>query len=295
MLHAMPGGSNEKYRLSCPHGLACFPWDSVRIAITSNPMKLPWIAAAVVFSATSPVFALTAADVAPSALKGKTLSFTVVNGNAPFATTGTWSGTFSPTGTSFAVKKITGDTVNITSTLTGVSQDGEYTNYTAAEFIQGRGPATIMLYVDSAGTGRYEIYINDLMGAGTNGTFTIGPVIPPVVTSLGITNDGKTLKDGKSATKFGTVALGKKKSETYVIKNTGNSPLKKINVAVSGKDSGSFKILKPGKTTLPVGAKTSFTVTFAPKTKGTKTAALKITSSDSSGPFDIKLGGNAKK
>ncbi len=90
-------------------------------------MHLPSFAAALVISSITSAFAITDADIAPAALPGKTLVFTIVNGGDPYATTGTWSGTFAGTGNGFSVANITGDTVPINTTYTA-TVDGIFTD-----------------------------------------------------------------------------------------------------------------------------------------------------------------------
>lgn len=89
---------------------------------------------------------------------------------------------------------------------------------------------------------------------------------------------------------FGSVKTGLSYTKSFIIKNVGSDKLKISSVSLSG--SGTFTKTQISKNNLDPGEKTSFTVTFRPKSNGLKTAALKINSNDSDeSPFDIKLNG----
>lgn len=95
----------------------------------------------------------------------------------------------------------------------------------------------------------------------------------------------------------GNVRKGKiGKARTFVIKNTGSTALTGLETAKGGKNKKDFKVGQPKKDSLAPGETTIFTVTFAPKKKGLKEAAMMIFSNDEDeDPFDIKLTGMGKK
>lgn len=256
-------------------------------------MKLPALVAAVVFSSFTPAFALTDADITDTALAGKTLIFTIVNGTSPFATTGTWSGTFSAAGTSFAVANITGNTKNIT-TACSLSSSGGVTVGALDKFLADKGAAELDIYLQD-GVGHYEVFVKDMFGSSVNGTFTIGA--PPKTSEIGIQQPvGTDLKDGVSTKGFGTVKKGKTKSRVFTVKNSGKGKLTGLGFSVTGANKASFIVSKPEKTTLAAGASTTFTVKFTPKSQGEKNATLKVISNDADeSPFDIKLAGKGTK
>ncbi len=106
------------------------------------------------------------------------------------------------------------------------------------------------------------------------------------------------LVDGKSKKSFGTVKIGKAGApKTFTIRNTGNATLTGINVSLVGKHAKDFILTKPGKTSLPPASgitapSTTFKVTFKPKSKGNRSAAIRIKSNDTNeNPFDIPLTG----
>lgn len=240
--------------------------------------------------------ALTNADLAPSALVGKTLTFTVVNGGAPYATTGHWSGTFAASGDAFDAKNVDGDFVDISTTYTA-SQDGAFTNISVAEFVAGMAPATITLYVDSAtGEGRYEAFISGVFGVSLNGTFIIGaPVVTPDpqpeirVERAG----GANLKDGKNVLAFGGVKKGESSTIKLVVKNTGDAPLKRL--AVTTKGASGFTVTGLAKKSLAAGKSITLRVKFSPKKIGKRKGTLQILSNDKNeGVFDVSLRGTAE-
>lgn len=104
---------------------------------------------------------------------------------------------------------------------------------------------------------------------------------------------GSELADGKTKKSFGTVKLGKSgKAKKFTIRNTGKANLTSLAVTRGGKHAKDFVITQPLKKTLAPGASTTFTVTFKPKAKGTRSGTLKIKSNDANeNPFDIQITG----
>lgn len=105
---------------------------------------------------------------------------------------------------------------------------------------------------------------------------------------------GSSQVDGSAKRAFGTVKVSaqKGKSLTFTIKNTGTAPLTKLSTAIGGTHKNDFTATKPKLANLAPGASTTFTVTFKPSAKGTRKAALKVSSNDANeNPFDIQLTG----
>ena len=129
-------------------------------------------AAVFLLACLAPASALTEADLTPAALAGKTLTFAIGNGAAPFATTGSWTGKFETSpANGFTVANVSGNTVNISTTRTFSSSVGGFYEYTVPTFIAGQPSAVMTLWV-SSGAGRYEIYLTNpfdikLTGIGT--------------------------------------------------------------------------------------------------------------------------------
>ncbi|MCX6853801.1 MAG: choice-of-anchor D domain-containing protein [Verrucomicrobia bacterium] len=106
------------------------------------------------------------------------------------------------------------------------------------------------------------------------------------------------LADGSSSVNFGTVNAGATQSvKTFTISNPGSGFLGSFSVTKDGAAAEDFKISTLSGTGLLAGPDTiTFTVTFAPKKSGAKTAALHIVS-NVLGPknsFDIALTGTAQ-
>lgn len=256
-------------------------------------MKFPLFLAAVALS-TGPLFALTEADIAPAALAGKTLVFEIVNGGAPYATTGSFSGTFAASGNGFTLANVVGDTVPASTTYTA-SASGGYTTCTIPNFIAGQSAANLTLYVMSSGEGGYEVSIPGVLGVSLNGTFQFG--VPPVKTAEIDVSQGKTeLKDGKGKVDFSTVLVtkrGKSKTKVITITNSGEAPLKRLGFEVTGRNRKEFQVAAPKIATLAPGQSVKIRVTFTPKEIGRRKASLHIRSNDKNeNPFDIRLGGN---
>lgn len=258
-------------------------------------MKNSLIPAVLLISSLIPAFAITDAEIAPAALVGKTLAFTIVNGGSPFATTGTWSGAFAATGSGFTATKITGDFTNVSTTYTS-GTNGNTTEVALAKFVQGQPSAILILYT-SNGVGNYEVVIGGLMGVSLNGTFTIGTAVVPGPEISLQQPVGTNLTDGSSKKNFGSVKVGQASAaKTFTIKNTGNAKLTGLAISKSGKNAPDFTVTPLAKTTLAPGARMTFKATFKPKTKGAKTAVIKIKSNDKDeSVFDISVTGSGVK
>lgn len=133
----------------------------------------------------------------------------------------------------------------------------------------------------------------------TNGMFTLQSVsldLVGVASKPEITVQqpaGSDLADGSAKKSFGTVQTGKTgTAKTFTIRNTGFADLKNLSITRDGPHAADFSVTAPPKTTLAAGASTTFKVTFKPKAKGVRNAAIHIISNDADeNPFDIKLAG----
>ncbi len=139
----------------------------------------------------------------------------------------------------------------------------------------------------------FKIYLSE------NGFMAIfGSIqLPAKVSEISIQQPaGSELVDAKSKKSYGTVKLGKGKSKTYTIKNTGTAPLKNLSAAVTGKHKKDFTVTASKKKSLAPGASTTFKVTFKPTAKGTRNAVVQVKSNDKDeNPFDIKVTGLGAK
>ena len=255
-------------------------------------MKFHLPAAIIFVSLTGAAFALTEAEITPAALAGKKLTFTIDTAGGPFASAGTWSGTFAAApSNAFTVADIDSNTVGFTTTHTSTSI-GPQTQVALPVFISGSPPATIFLYIGS-GEGKYELNFTPLDTSFQIGTFTIGLPEPDEAEIAVMQPADSELTDGKTTKSFGSVKVGKKgKARKFFIKNDGGKTLNKLAVKTSGADKGSFIVSDLKVTSLAPGASASFKVSFKPSKKGTLKAALAISSDDSDeNPFDIKLTG----
>ncbi len=256
-------------------------------------MKAIALAAFALVSTLSAAFAITDSDIAPGSLEGKLIYFSIENGGAPFATVGSWSGSFLEDEGVFEFANISGDTVGL-STACSVTTDGSFTVISLDKFVEGRPAATLTLYT-VGDVGHYEVSINGVSGVSLNGTF----VFPELVTTrpkaeISVQQPkGTDLKDGKSKRHFGAALVGESgKSRTFTIKNVGTAPLKKLEISVTGADKKDFVVTSLKKGKIAAGASEKFRVTFKPKSIGWRKAYLHIASNDANeSSFDIKLRG----
>ena len=94
---------------------------------------------------------------------------------------------------------------------------------------------------------------------------------------------GNGMRDGAAKRTFGTAKIG----------IPGLADLKINKTGAAARD---FIVSGPKLTYLALGSTTTFTVTFKPRAKGTRNAAIHIRSNDSNeNPFDIKLSGMGVK
>ncbi|HEX2916987.1 MAG TPA: choice-of-anchor D domain-containing protein, partial [Edaphobacter sp.] len=92
-----------------------------------------------------------------------------------------------------------------------------------------------------------------------------------------------------SSLSFGDTFLGGSTSLTLSITNNGTAAVSGMNVSTSG----DYTIQKPCPVaTLAPGGRCDLTIVFTPKAAGTRTAALRVASSDPGSPFTVVLNGN---
>ena len=251
-------------------------------------MKLPSLVAALVISALAPAFAITDADITPAALAGKTLTFTIETARAGFADTGTWTGTFGAP--AFTVTKLTGNTVNITTTHS-TTLNG-FTIVTLPQYLAGSGTTTITL-LTADGIGRYEMNFSPVDAAYQIGSFTIGAPVVKKAPEIGVSEVGTQLTDGKSKVFIPVRKVGQVSNEVkLVIKNSGTARLTGLGVTLTGADRAKFKVSAPAKLSLAPGESTSLKVTYTATAKAAVSAGLRISSNDKDeNPFNLKLQG----
>jgi len=147
-------------------------------------------------------------------------------------------------------------------------------------------------------------------GAGAVTNFSFGPIIGVVsaanstvgaesaepviaVQQLDLTN----IPSG-GARDFGTVTAGSQSALSFVIKNNGTDDLLlngMRNVLVTGSDAPWFSVGAQPPSLLVAGDSTTFTITFTAAGEGVRTAALVISSNDSTrSPYQIALSGTAQ-
>lgn len=103
---------------------------------------------------------------------------------------------------------------------------------------------------------------------------------------------GASLSNGGSWGGFETVPVGGYSSDVFVIGNEGTSELKDLKVSLSGTNPQDFQLGLLASTYLPGGTSIPLTVSFFPTAGGTRTASIRISSSDpDESPFEIRLTG----
>lgn len=104
---------------------------------------------------------------------------------------------------------------------------------------------------------------------------------------------GAGLVDGASSVDFGTVNTGSTGAVlSFTIKNMGSAPLTRLAVTKDGAQAAEYVVTSPLVRVLAPGARTTFTVKFAPLAAGPRSALIHIGSNDmDENSFDIALTG----
>jgi hypothetical protein len=104
---------------------------------------------------------------------------------------------------------------------------------------------------------------------------------------------GNVLTNSARAKTFGNLLSGTASAgRVYSIRNAGAVPLTSIALAKVGSHTNDFTITGPGTNALAPGASTTFSVSFAPTTGGTRTARISLVSNDTNNnPFVVNLTG----
>ncbi|MCP4112186.1 MAG: choice-of-anchor D domain-containing protein [Desulfobacteraceae bacterium] len=92
--------------------------------------------------------------------------------------------------------------------------------------------------------------------------------------------DGSTTPSASDHTDFGEAVMGRTVKRTFTIANSGDMDLTIGNIIFSGTNNQDFSVTTPPASTVEPGSETTFTLAFAPKSKGTTTAEISIANSD---------------
>jgi M6 family metalloprotease-like protein len=166
----------------------------------------------------------------------------------------------------------------------------------AAKLLTGKSGWVFVSYSIPAGrhTFRWNYEKDDSYATGEDAAWIDGVSLPPTTQEIVVQNpSGVSLESGVSKFGFPDHDMGfVTKPRTFTIKNTGGADLFGIKINKVGENSSEFVVASLGKTVLAPGQSTTFTVAFAPKSKGLKTAQLRIVSNDSDeSPFAIDVSG----
>lgn len=120
-------------------------------------------------------------------------------------------------------------------------------------------------------------------------------VLTVTLPDIAVFNGNNTLvinerQDNVGSYNFGPIGMAYPTTQTFTIKNTGGAILTLGAIASTG--STDFSVTQPGTSSLVPGAMTTFTITFAPTSKGPLSASVTIPSNDANeNPFDITVQG----
>jgi len=166
----------------------------------------------------------------------------------------------------------------------------------AASTVAPGGSTTINVTFRPQASGDKQALLQILSSDAGDSPFEIGltgkvkATVPEIVV---MQPAGSSLMDGNAKRSFGTVRIGSiGTSKTFTIKNTGIARLSGLSILKSGIHKDDFLVAALPRNFIEPGASMTFKVTFKPKAKGTRKAAIQIRSNDANeNPFDIQLTG----
>jgi hypothetical protein len=170
---------------------------------------------------------------------------------------------------------------------------------TSSQGVGGGGLAVAVSYaVTNLPSGTYYFRAIGVNSAGT----TISPIINSFVIvaspEIAVFNGGSITADELTDAQFPPVSfantnLGATTTRTFTVANIGTANLTLGAITIDGPNAGDFTVTTaPTSPVAGPSGTTTFVVTFAPLTAGTKTAALHLVNNDADeNPFDINLSG----
>ena len=83
-------------------------------------------------------------------------------------------------------------------------------------------------------------------------------------------------------------------ASNITVRNAGPTTLTITSIALAGTNPGDFTQTNTCGSTLASGVSCTVSVRFAPKARGTRTASLRVTDSDSTSPQSVTLSGTGR-
>jgi hypothetical protein len=128
------------------------------------------------------------------------------------------------------------------------------------------------------------------------GSVAIVSNAPNSLMAVAVTGSGETpelqLSANLSSLSFGSIQVGSTGTRTVTLQNTGDAKVSVSGIVASGTDFKASGYAVP--VTLAAGQSTSFQVEFAPKTSGSATGSVRVTSTASNSPDTIALSGTGQ-
>ena len=155
------------------------------------------------------------------------------------------------------------------------------------------------------GTNRYSSTISVLPGSGSGGggggaapDIALAGANPLKPGSYKLIEDGDTTPSKSDSSDFGALDVsGAKKTNTFLIVNTGDVPLNlgSKRVEIIGRHASDFSIVQQAPGTFKPSTGSSFTIKFDPSAAGLRTAQVRIVSNDpDESPFDFRIQGEGE-
>jgi uncharacterized membrane protein len=158
----------------------------------------------------------------------------------------------------------------------------------------GKSSLTLRFSPSTAGGRNASLRItsNDIDQSPFDITLSGMGLVTPAPEIVVLDSSGADLSDGAAIFNFGNSKIGQPVTITATIRNIGTANLIGLSVTNKGENASEFAVEQLRVSTLAPGAHTILTVTFTPKTPGSRVATLHIASNDADeNPFDITLSG----
>ncbi|MBX7209431.1 MAG: choice-of-anchor D domain-containing protein [Verrucomicrobiaceae bacterium] len=158
-----------------------------------------------------------------------------------------------------------------------------------AEAFTYASPGTVPAFAPGSDSINAYLVVKKISGSGTFSLSTVGPRIL-LSTTVGQIQQNNSVDFSNSP----SLVVGGSKTITFTIANGGYATLNSLAITKDGLNTSDFVVTGPTLTQLATGASTTFTVKFAPKANGYRTAQLHIASNDlGKNPFDFTVYGSA--
>ncbi|MGH9686847.1 MAG: beta strand repeat-containing protein [Candidatus Acidiferrales bacterium] len=182
---------------------------------------------------------------------------------------------------------------NVTKTVTLTNTGSGALNITAATISGSAYTMTLAPTTINAGASTtFSVTFAPTAAGSAAGNMSITSNAPGSPASIALSGTGLqgSLSANPATVNFGSILVGSSNSASVTLSNTGTAPISVSAASVSGTG---FTMSGFTAGTVNPGASSSFSVTFAPKTSGSASGTVSVTSNAPGSPLKITLSGTA--